>query len=194
MNENPLHGVDITFGKQQQHYSLGRYTASEVTTDVFYIVLFGLLANLTVIAACLTTMSLVRKRVPVDEEKTINSAEAEEDRPMDLEAVSAPHIIPHPQQQQPVPTSAYRLLASCPPPRLPKQPRQHMMPDSIPEVHAACRDVDMQMMLLSSANVKQFFSNKHVSSVAPIGRTYDHGSNISSSSSVEVAGICWNLN
>lgn len=158
-------------------------SSSSDNGEIFYMVIFGVMANLMIVAACLTTMAFVRRRTPSTSsssafssssnqvvtpeviENGIKNSSCEKDKktpPCQLEG----HHVP-----KNVSLDAYKLLAGYPlsssgqqhqqqqPHIIHHQQQQHKKGATasfIPEVYAS-KNMDVQAMLISSANVNQFF-------------------------------------
>lgn len=161
---------------------LTRHHGSYYSGDVMYVVIFGVMANVIVAAACLTTLAFVRRRTSsqqpspllphhpcnqcscnVAEEAGVAEASAKKKRQPNAHAVD---LAACPPSGANVPPDVYRLLAPAAAGEgiLRQQQRQQLLPNgsrssgsSIPELRGCTSNADVRAMLLSSASVSHFF-------------------------------------
>jgi hypothetical protein len=183
-------------------HAFGAEDGEEMDNNNLYIVFFGILANVMILAACVTTMAFVRKKrakalANNDSTDVVPSAwstwksssrrkdvasirEREEDEPLSsplppplpttmTTTTVASSVLSPANTTQNISQDALRLLASCPPPRVvstpcEKQQMQLLLKWNEPTrqqqqqiIHPSSTDMDVQAMLLASANVDHFF-------------------------------------
>lgn len=143
----------------------GRYS-----DDLLYVAIFGIVANLIILGACMTTLAFVRRRGASATQKPLLDPA--------LESASAceEQLIAHRRRNDcapsPMSPDVYRILApaaaaasaaasvptSATAAATAAQARP--LPQNIPEVYASCQNMDVQAMMLSSTNLSQFFGKQ----------------------------------